>query len=139
MSIRSAYSAKQRDSITFKGQGRTKQNHKKECDINNIMSRFQKSGTIDFVNKKKAQFGDATGIEFQNAMETVAQANEMFDALPSKMRERFANDPHELLKFLEIEENREEAVFLGLLKEPEPVAPEAKPEPPGGSEGTPVP
>jgi len=94
------------------------------------MARFAKTGTIEFVNTQKPQFGDASGIEFQTAMQTVAKANEMFDALPSKIRERFNNNAQELLIFLETEENRTEAVFLGLLKEPEPVAQETKKEEP---------
>ncbi len=138
MTLRSAYGPKTRQQITFPGQGRTKQSHKKECDINNIMARFQKTGTVDFVNTQKPQFGDATGIEFQTAMETVAKAEEMFAELPSKIRERFNNNAQELLVFLENEENRTEAAFLGLLKEPEPVVPEKKPEPAKASEAAPA-
>jgi len=92
------------------------------------MARFQKTGTIDFVNTQKQQFGDATGLEFQTAMQTVAKANEMFDALPSKIRDRFNNDAKEMLTFLENEENRTEAVFLGLLKQPDTVAKETTKE-----------
>jgi len=126
--IKTAHGPRTRHSITFTGQGRTKQNHKNETDINQIMARFQKTGTIDFVNTQKAQFGDATGLEFQSAMETVASANEMFDALPSKIRERFNNNAQELLTFLENEDNRTEAVFLGLLKTPDTVAKETTKE-----------
>jgi len=128
--IKTAHGPKTRQSITFTGPGRTKQSHKNETDINQIMARFAKTGTIEFVNTQKPQFGDASGIEFQTAMQTVAKANEMFDALPSKIRERFNNNAQELLIFLETEENRTEAVFLGLLKEPEPVAQETKKEEP---------
>ncbi len=138
MTTRSAYGPKTRHSITFPEQGRTKQNHKKETDINNIMARFQKTGTIDFVNTQSPQFGDATGIEFQNAMETVAKSNEMFDALPSKIRERFSNNAQELLTFLENEDNRTEAVFLGLLKEPVRKEPETKKEPEKAPEAAPA-
>ncbi len=138
MTLRSAYGPKARHSITFTGQGRTKQSHKKECDINNIMARFQKTGAIDFVNTQSPQFGDATGMEFQTAMETVSKANEMFDAMPSKIRDRFKNDPQKLLTFLENEENRSEAVFLGLLKEPEAKEPEKTKEAAEASEAAPA-
>ncbi len=129
MTLRSAHGPKTRVSLTFTGQGRTKQSHKKECDINNIMARFQKTGTVDFINTQSPQFGDATGLEFQTAMETVAHANEMFAELPSKIRERFNNNAQELLSFLENPDNRTEAVFLGLLEKPVPETPEPTPEP----------
>lgn len=138
MTLRSAYSSKQRHQVNFTTPGRTKQSHKKETDINNIMARFQKTGAIDFVNTRAPQYGDATGIEFQTAMETVAKANEMFADLPSKIRERFHNNAEELLFFLEKEENRTEAAMLGLLKDPAPKEPEKTPEPAKAPEAAPA-
>lgn len=113
--VRSAYGHKTAVQITFPEQGRTKQAMQSQCDINQIMAKFQKTGVIDFVNKHSPQFGDSTGIDFQKSMETVAKANEMFADLPSSVRKRFNNDPQELLAFCEDAENRQEAIKLGLL------------------------
>ncbi len=110
-----AYGQKQRVQLTCPGQGRTKQAMKSECDINNIMAKFQKTGVIDFVNQHSPQFGDCTGIDFQTSMQTVVRAQEMFADLPSSVRKRFNNEPSELLDFLENPENRLEAIKLGLL------------------------
>ncbi len=115
--IRHAYGPKQRQQIHFPEQGRTKQAMQAECDINNIMAKFQKTGVIDFVNKHSPQFGDATGIEFQDAMEKVAKSREMFAELPSKVRKRFDNDPAQFLDFVNDPENEAEARVLGLTKD----------------------
>lgn len=124
--IRSAYSPKTPVRLKNFGQTKTKQGHKAETDINTIMAKFQKTGMIDFVNKHEPQYGDVTAIDFQNSMESVAKAKEMFADLPSKVRDRFNNDPAELLDFLDDPDNREEAVLLGLVepqKEPVPLTP----------------
>ncbi len=113
--LRTAYGPKKAVKISFPEQGRTKQAMQSQCDINQIMAKFQKTGVIDFVNKHSPQFGDSTGIDFQTSMETVARANEMFADLPSSVRKRFNNDPQELLEFCEDGENRQEAIKLGLL------------------------
>lgn len=102
------------------GFGRTKQSFKDECDINNILKRFQKTGVLDFVNKHAAQYGDVIGADFQSAMNIIAQANSMFADLPAHLRTRFENDPAQFLDFVADEKNRPEALELGLLKQPAP-------------------
>lgn len=126
--ILSAYAPKQRLQITFKGPGRTKQAHKDECDINQILARYRKTGVLDFAQRHEPQYGDVTAIDFQAAMNTVANANSMFANLPAHMRARFHNSAPEFLAFVGDPENREEAEKLGLLK--------AKPE---VAEGAPAP
>ncbi len=125
--VRSAYSQKDAVRLNFTGTSRTKQSFKEETDINSIMARFQTTGMLDFVQKHQPQYGDVTAIDFQTSMESVAKSREMFASLPSKVRDRFNNDPAELLEFLDNPENREEAVLLGLAK-PAKKEPEGKPE-----------
>ena len=43
----------------------------------------------------------------------------MFDNLPSDVRNRFNNNPAQLLDFVADPENKEEAIELGLLPKPE--------------------
>lgn len=124
--FKTAYGLKSRESMSFPatGFGRTKQAFAAECDINNIMARYQRTGVIDFAQKNAAQYGDCTGIEFQAGMETVRKAQELFDALPSKLRSRFQNEPAQFLEFVQNPENAEEARELGLVN---PKPPEATP------------
>lgn len=96
---------------------KTEQSHKKECDINNIIRKYDKQGIITHVSKFEAQFGDMTGLEFQTMQNKVLSAKEQFGKLPSKIRKRFGNNPKELLAFMEDSNNREEAIKLGLINE----------------------
>ncbi len=112
--LRSAYSKKSPVRLILTGHSRTKQSFKDETDINTIMARFQKTGMLEFVNKHEPQYGDVTALDFQSSMERVATSREMFAELPSKVRDRFENDPAKLLEFLDNPENKAEAVLLGL-------------------------
>lgn len=115
--------------------GRTKQSMKDECDINNIMKKFQTTGLVTFVNEHQPQYSDATSIEFQAAMELVAAADSMFEELPSTWRARFENDPAQFLRFVENPANRAEAIALGLIRpEATPVAAPPGKSPVGASE-----
>ncbi len=115
-SVRTAYGPKLPIRLHFSEPSRTKQSFKDETDINTIMARFQKTGMLEFVNKHEPQYGDVTALDFQNSMLSVVKAREMFADLPSKVRDRFENDPAKLLEFLDNPENRDEAILLGLAK-----------------------
>lgn len=115
--VRSAYSRKAKTGITFTGKTRTKQSFKDECNINNIMARYQKTGVVTHVNEQKPEYGFAPEIDLQNALNLVQKANEQFAGLPSKIRQRFQNNPREFLAFCENPDNRSEAALLGLLQE----------------------
>ena len=132
--IRSAYTPRTAVKLICQGEGRTKQAHKDECDVNLIMARFQKTGVLEFTEKRSPQYGDVTGVDFQEAMRTVTEAQEMFDELPSKVRNRFGNDPAAMLDFISDPINDEEAVKLGLLEAAKPDPEEAALPPKGGEE-----
>ena len=100
--------------IISNDKGRTKQSMQAECDINNIMKKFQKTGAVAHVNQHGANYGYATSADFLDAMTTVTKGQEMFDALPSSIRNRFANSPANFLNFVQDPENKEEGQKLGL-------------------------
>lgn len=114
--FRSAYSAKGRCSLSFPTEGRTKQSFKDECDINIIMSRYMKTGQLEHLSQRAPSYGDIQDIDFQEAMDIVAYGREAFAALPSELRDRFANDPARFLAFVQDPSNQPEAKKLGLLK-----------------------
>lgn len=116
LNFRHAYSPQYRLSLSFAGQGRTKQSFKDECDINTIMGRFARTGSLEHLAKRTPTYGDVQDIDFQGAMDIVASAREMFADLPSKLRDRFGNDPGKMLEFVQDEQNRAEALSLGLLR-----------------------
>ncbi len=94
---------------------RTKQSFADECEINNIMAKFQQTGVINHAAKHQATYGQADGTTFQEAMNIVIDAQEAFSDLPSSLRSRFGNDPAAYLNFVSNEENYPEMERLGLL------------------------
>jgi len=118
-------------SISFPANSRwTKQSFKDECDINTIMSRYQSTGEMPVINERAPQYLDATGMDFQDMQNKVVEAQNLFNDLPSSLRNRFHNDPAEFLEFCGDPANRDEMSKLGLLKNPAP-----SPSSEGGSEG----
>jgi len=116
--IISPYSKKLSVSLSFDPESdRTQQDFADECDINSIMARYQKTGVLDFTSRFEPQYGDATGHDFQAAMDTVVKANEMFANLPSNIRDRFLNSPSHFLDFINDENNAAEAAKMGLLSD----------------------
>ena len=93
----------------------TEQHHKRECDINLIIDKYDKQGIIKHINEFEAAFGDMTGNDFKAMQDKIAHANSQFHNLPWQIRERFNNNPKNLLTFMENEDNRAEAIKLGLI------------------------
>jgi phage internal scaffolding protein len=57
-----------------------------------------------------------TGYDYQDAMNTVAAANSMFEGLPSAIRNQFDNDPAKFINFVDDEANADKLVEMGLVK-----------------------
>ena len=93
----------------------TEQHHKLECDVNNIIKKYDRTGLINHISQIEAKYGDLTGLEFQKMQNIVAGAKSMFNELPVEVRKEFDNDPQKLITFMENPENRERAIELGLI------------------------
>lgn len=100
----------------------TQQNFKEECDINNIVKKYEQRGFYENVNPIQPTYGDFSHVnDYLDALNRVSTAEEEFMALPADVRSRFANDPGQLIEFLNDEKNRDEAIKLHLIPEPTPV------------------
>lgn len=122
--------------ITFTQPSLTEQSHADACDINNIVARVLKSGYVPYSESslKRAFYGDVTAAprDFMEAQQLVVRVNEVFDGLPSELRERFDNDPSKFVEFVENPKNRAECLEIGLLApEPKEQAPAPKTSPEG--------
>jgi phage internal scaffolding protein len=101
--------------LACKDATRAQQHHKDECDINQILERFGKTGQIP-VTALKGTYGDFSGVyDYHTAMNTLIAAEEEFDALPAKLRAKFGNDPINLIDFMNDPQNKDEAIKLGLV------------------------
>lgn len=115
----------------------TQQSGRDDADINIIVERA-KRGAVPPVGRNAApMYGDFTEVptDLREVLIMVKRADDLFMSLDPFVRRRFGNDPALMLDFLNDSKNRDEAVKLGLVKDPEdPVVP-AKPDvpPSGGS------
>ena len=121
MEIRKAYD-RTRTQTPIRGESLTSQAHKQECDINRIMQKWAKTGTVEHRNTFEGQYGNFTETpgDYHEAMNQVVQANEMFEGLPSGIRRRFGNDPGAFLDFVQDAKNYDQLIDMGLAtKRPE--------------------
>lgn len=103
------------------GESMAKQYMRDECDINNIMRQYQKTGVIDHVRENQGQYVDLPQtIDYQEALNIVISAGEAFDSLPGSVRQRFDNDALQFLDFMDDDSNLDESVKLGLREVIEP-------------------
>lgn len=138
MKFRNVYDRKPYKGVSCKG-GLTHQSFREECDINFIMRRAAKTGMLPPATRI-ARFGDFSDVKsYQMSLDIVMQANDMFSALPAAIRDRFKNDPAELLAFVGNKANLDEAVKLGLveLKPIKSEVPPSKEVPPKGADAPP--
>jgi len=101
--------------IYFTKPTRTKQSFKDDCDINVIMSRFEKTGQLPPEHQREANYGFASADTFQDAMFITTTAQQMFDELPSAVRKRFGHDTAAFLEFATDDKNKDDLADMGLL------------------------
>lgn len=118
MKFKTAYGDHARVYTHIEGVSMTHQSHAQECDINRIMTKYEKHGILDHVNRFGPQYADFTftPTDYQECMNAVLEADEMFSQLPAKVRKRFHNDAGAFIEFTSNPENRDEMVALGLSK-----------------------
>lgn len=114
--FRTAYDRDSVEGITFTEPTLAQQHFKDECDVNNILRKYEATGLVTHVANGTPSYGDFSSVlEFQQAQNILIEAQDAFYALPASLRKRFDNDPAVMLEFIENPDNREEAEKLGLL------------------------
>lgn len=107
------------------------QHFKDEVDVNAIVRRFGLVPQLPAWNRQGV-YGDFTGVtDFDSAVERIRSTEEAFMRLPAEVRDKFANDPAELVRYAQSVSEDEFNRFLSPASvEPvvEPVAPESTPE-----------
>lgn len=105
--------------LSPKGIKPAKQEFKDDADLNSIMKKFQKTGAIDHAKIHQGRYGFATGQTLHEAATIVANANSMFEDLPSSIRNKFENEPARFLDYVQDANNWKEARELGISLAPE--------------------
>lgn len=109
---------------------KTDQQYKADCDANEIIRRFNKTGLIQHVSKVQAQFADVSDIpDLLEGMERIQEANDAFMQVPAKIRKRFDNSVSKFYDYIADPANDEEAIKLGLKEIIYPADPQMPPKP----------
>lgn len=103
------------DALLCQDPSLAQQHMRDECDINVIIERFGVTGELPSA-PVSPQYGDFSGVtDYHSALNQINATMDDFMALPAKLRVRFDHDPVKLLEFLENDQNRNEAIQLGLI------------------------
>lgn len=103
-------------SLSFEGTtSLTKQADKDACDINLIVKKFQSTGLLPNTASGEPFYADlSNSLDYQSALNTVINAQNTFQQLPSQIRNQFQNDPYQFLAFCENPDNQVKLVEMGL-------------------------
>lgn len=85
--------------------GRTKQSFKDSCDVNKILTKMQKAGTLSHLEQHGAEYGDFSDFDFQTAMNRLARGKTLFERLPAEVKREFNQDPGKFFEFVNRPEN----------------------------------
>ena len=111
--------------ISFKDvKSRTRQEFKKECDVNELMRRYKTTGVLPQATSTPRYLDCASVPNFADAMQLMIDAEAAFMRLPAIVRRGFDNDPQAFVAFAQDGEN------LPKLREWGLAAPEKAPEEP---------
>lgn len=127
--------------IKFDQPSQTVQSFKDDADINCIIARFQNTGVLvdpTVPVSRTPQFGDYSDMpDYQTAQNVIVAANNAFNDLSAKIRERFGNDPAAYFDFVQSlkkgSDDYAEAIRLGIINEPVDSTPKV---PSGSAEGS---
>lgn len=111
------------------GPSLTRQDMAEECDINNIMAKYEATGYLPSVNGREPYYADFTAMptDLRGAMDLMRDAEEAFMSLPAKVRKEFDNDAALFADFAADPEHREFLVQHGLAERAAPATPEVAP------------
>lgn len=108
----------------------TEQSHARDCDINRLVSQYQRSGVLgDPSTYREMVYGNFSEIgSYHEQMQVMKDAKEKFDALPSNIRDAFGNDPGRLIDAVLDPSQKEKLQALGVFKAPAPAATPVNPD-----------
>ena len=96
-----------------------KQAFKAECDINNIMARYEQNGIVTHMMETQGRYSDFLDApDYQEGLNQIIAAQDAFGTLPASVRKRFNNNPAEFLDFVHNPDNLDEMIKLGLRDKP---------------------
>lgn len=105
------------------GEKMTKQADKDQACIHKILEKARRGVMVPVNTKTPIEGGLPSVDSFHSAMNVVVKARQSFETLPVSVREKFAHNPAEFLKFAGDPKNVQEMIKMGLAVERLPDAP----------------
>ena len=88
--------------------GRTQNSFKDETDINKILAKAQKTGTVSHLAKHALSYGDFSDVpDLLEAQNRLVRGREIFAELPSEVRKEFGNDMFSFFEYVNDPANKE--------------------------------
>ena len=117
MKFYTGYDRPPRASFACVGASMAAQEFKTDCDINHIVKRAHRTGTLPIV-PREVMYGeeDETAGDLRAKMDLINDIRGHFEMLPSDIRLRFNNDALAYNAWVVNPDNYNEAVKLGLIK-----------------------
>jgi len=116
MEFQTAYSETKKPKIMCDPEQAAEQHHQEACDINNILAKYQRTGAMEHRNEYRGEYGAVSHSDFQEAMYIVANAQTMFEELPSTVRQKFEG-PGQFYEFVQNPDNAPQLVKMGLARD----------------------
>lgn len=125
--LRSRSNPPPRSSTVIKGPSKTQQNFEADSNINNMVKKHlsgpnRLAGLQAMGNPmatRRLTFGEVPSESYHEMLNKVTDVQNLFRTLPSRIRGRFNNNPYQLLRWVEVPQNRDEAIKMGLIFDPE--------------------
>lgn len=93
----------------------TEQHHKDSMSVQSIIRNAQKGVLSAHIKQYDGKYMDLPGeIDFLEAQNTIARAQEMWSTVPSNIRKHFDNDPGKYVDFMVNADNYDEIKKMGL-------------------------
>lgn len=132
--IRTHHSQVERVQVIFPDDGLTKQSFRDECNINHIISRYRKTGSITHVKPNfQWQAGVQPTYDYLQTQTAIAEAKSIYEGMPLDQREKF-DGVQDFLEACVTDDRYGELVAAGVaeaLPEVSVPDPEEIPLPPG--------
>jgi len=101
------------------GPSLTEQSEAARTDINALSQKVLRQRLQGNPNGRQPIYGVMPSATYHEMMNKIVTMDSQFNRLGPKVRRRFMNRPELMLAFLEDENNRREALTLGLIEDPE--------------------
>ncbi len=92
--------------------GRTKQSQKDECDINKLLERAARKGSLSHLDKYQSRYGDFADFDFTEHAIKMAEGQTIFENLPAEVQKEFDQSPDKFFNFVTDPQNAEKLAQL---------------------------